>query len=49
MLNQAEVMQDTIKQRMEKETDEEKSKQYAKILRELAVRQHYYLVARSTQ
>ena len=48
-LNQAEVMQDTIKQRMEKETDEEKSKQYAKILRELAVRQHYYLVARSTQ
>ena len=35
-LNQAEVMQDTIKQRMEKETDEEKSKQYAKILRELA-------------
>ena len=29
-------MQDTIKQRMENETDEEKSKQYAKILRELA-------------
>ena len=35
-LNQAEVMQDTIKQRMENETDEEKSKQYAKILKELA-------------
>ena len=29
-------MQDTIKQRMENETDEEKSKQYAKILKELA-------------
>ena len=42
-------MQDTIKQRMEKETDEEKSKQYAKILRELAVRHHYYLVARGRQ
>ena len=35
-LNQAEVMQDTIKQRMENETDKEKSKQYAKILKELA-------------
>ena len=42
-------MQDTIKQRMEKKTDEEKSKQYAKILRELAVRNHYYLVARGRQ
>ena len=35
-LNQAEVMQDTIKQRMKVETDEDKSKQYTKILRELA-------------
>ena len=35
-LNQAEVMQGTIKERMKVETDEEKSKQYAKILRELA-------------
>ena len=35
-LNQAEVMQDIIKQRMKVETDEDKSKQYAKILRELA-------------
>ena len=42
-------MQDTIKQRMKGETDEEKSKQYAKILRELAVRHHYYLVARGRQ
>ena len=29
-------MQDTIKQRMENETDEEKSKQYAKILTDVA-------------
>ena len=35
-LNQAEVMQDIIKQRMKVVTDEDKSKQYAKILRELA-------------
>ena len=35
-LNQAEVMQDTIRQRMSGETDEEKNRQYAKILRELA-------------
>ena len=48
-LNQAELMQDTIKQRMKGETDEEKSKQYAKILRELAVGHHYYLVTRGTQ
>ena len=48
-LNQAEVMQGTIKQRMKVETDEEKSKQYAKILRELAVCHLYYLVARGSQ
>ena len=35
-LNQAEVMQNTVKERMANETSEEKSKQYAKILRELA-------------
>ena len=35
-LNQAEVMQNTVKERMASETNEEKSKQYAKILRELA-------------
>ena len=31
-LNQAEVMQDTIKESMKGETDEEKSKKYTKIL-----------------
>ena len=49
MLNQGEVMQNSIKQRLVGKTDEEKSKQYAKILQELAVGHHYYLVTRGIQ